>query len=149
MPAGPLSDEQREFNYERLMAADKLTRKFVDEFIDQADSMLVIQASSGGFDGDDFAEITINNVKVVLEKNEHGHFRGLHVVVVNGSSGKIEFAKVFDTYKTSSAFDEFTDNPIPEGYIVIAACQDECTASLSEKGRQWFRNMGSKSITEL
>lgn len=51
------------------------------------------------------AEILVNGEKVYIGKNESGHFRGLHVVIINVSDGKVEFAKAFDTYKTSKEFE--------------------------------------------
>ena len=61
----------------------------------------------------------------------------------------VEAAKVFDTYKTSDAFDEFISKALPEGRIIAAACKDECVSKLSQKGKQWFANMGSKEIWNL
>ena len=63
--------------------------------------LVVIQAQSSGFEGENFAKITINNVKVQVEINENCNNRGLHVVTINPKNGKIETAQVFDTYKSS------------------------------------------------
>ena len=41
------------------------------------------------------------------------------------------------------------DNGIPEGYIVIAACKDECVTKMSIKTKLWFGSMGSSLIWEL
>ena len=68
---------------------------------------LVIQAQSAGFDSGNFAKITINGEEVAMPANEHGHFRGLHVVGVNYESAKVDFAQVFDTYDNSKEFDKF------------------------------------------
>ena len=38
---------------------------------------------------------------------------------------------------------------IPDGHIVVAACKDDCVTKLSEKGKLWFENMGSKDILKL
>ena len=43
----------------------------------------VISAKSSGFNGDNLAQITIDNVPVEMEKNESGGLRGLHLVVIN------------------------------------------------------------------
>ena len=59
---------------------------------------MVCMAESAGFDNGNFAKITINGEQVKLDPNEHGHNRGLHIVVVNPEDGKIELAQVFDTY---------------------------------------------------
>ena len=92
-------------------------------------------AQSSGYNSSNIALITINNIPVIVQKNEHNHYRGLHIVVINPSNGKVEMAKVFDTYKTSNAFDNFIDERIPHGYVVIAACKDDCVTKLSRKGK--------------
>ena len=89
--------------------------------------VLVVQAISSGFDGKNDAKIMINDLPLILGKNENGNFRGLHIVTINPDDGKVAEAKVFDTYKSSYTFDEFTTHEVPEGYIVVAACMDDCT----------------------
>lgn len=84
-----------------------------------------------------------------MDKNENGHLRGLHIVVINTIYGTVETCQVFDTYKTSNNFDEFIMKDIPENYIIVAACSDECISNLSQKGKQWFSNLGSKQIWHL
>lgn len=68
---------------------------------------------------------------------------------MNPSNGLIEYNQVFDTYISSEQFDRFIEDDLPEQYIIVAACKDECTTKLSEKGRQWFSDMGSKEIWNL
>ena len=105
----------------------------------------VVQVSSAGYNGGDFAKITVNNVPIFMEKNESQHYRGLHIVLIDSNTGSIKLAKVFDTYKSSKAFDNFiTSTPIPEGYIIAAACKDDCISNLSDEAIQWFADMGSK-----
>lgn len=84
-----------------------------------------------------------------MPQNEHGNFRGLHIVVVNPFDYKIESAKVFDTYKSSVELEKFIEKAIPTGHIVVAACKDDCAKGLSWSGRKWFINMGSKEIVKL
>ena len=69
--------------------------------------VLVVQAYSAGFDAGNFALISLNGFPVPMEKNEHKHDRGLHIVVINNKTGKIETAEIFDTYKTCQKFDNF------------------------------------------
>lgn len=38
---------------------------------------------------------------------------------------------------------------IPDGFIIIASCQDECTTAMSERVKQWFEHLGSKEIRNL
>ena len=82
-------------------------------------------------------------------KNESGHFRGLHIVVINPDDGKVFFAKCFDTYKTCKGFDRFILYGAPPGFIVIAACKDDCVTFLSQDAKKWFGIMGSSAIYEL
>ena len=72
----------------------------------------------------------------------------MHIVIINPKSGKVKLAKVFDTYKTSELFDEFITG-IPQGYIVVAACKDDCWTSLTRAGQAWFLAMGSREIVNL
>ena len=77
------------------------------------------------------AEITINGDKVDCGLNENGHDRGLHLVVINPYKGNIEIAKVFDTYKSEAGMVEFLKTShIPNGFIIVAACKDECTVEM-------------------
>lgn len=64
---------------------------------------------------------------------------------------KVEYAQCFDTYKSSSEFNQFIKRVqcIPDGYIMIAACQDDCVTNLSEEAIEWFESMGSDEISEL
>lgn len=36
-----------------------------------------------------------------------------------------------------------------KGYIIIAACKDECVTNLSEPVQGWFQRMGSKDIFKV
>lgn len=93
--------------------------------------VLVIRATSSGFSGDAFAQITVNNFPVNLQKSSEANAPGLHIVVINPLNGDIEFAKVFDTSKSSKEFDEFVTSGCKEGYIIVATCEDDCTRQLS------------------
>ena len=72
--------------------------------------ILVITATSAGYDAGNETKITINEEIVKLEPNSNGHFRGLHVIVVNPNDGNIEYAQVFDTYKSSDSLQEFINS---------------------------------------
>lgn len=67
----------------------------------------MIQAESAGFEAGNYAKIIINNFQIEMQRNENGHYRGLHMVIFNPYKGVVEIAKVFDTYKSPVAFDEF------------------------------------------
>ena len=61
-------------------------------------------------------------------------------------------AKCFDTSEwgfgnDSNDFEDFITYDVPEGCIVVAACQDECARNLSDYGREWFGSMGSEDIS--
>ena len=84
--------------------------------------------------------------------NESGHDRGLHVVIINNSNGKIEFAKVFDTFKSSSQLEQFITQDfleIPPGSIIVLACKDECTKEITEGIKKWLINLGCYSMENL
>ena len=51
--------------------------------------------------------ITANEFPIVVDKNPSGHYRGLHMVIINPFTGKVEFTQVFDTYKSSTEINEF------------------------------------------
>ena len=48
---------------------------------------LIINASSSGFDGSNDSQMTINGKKVVMQPNENGNLRGLHLAVINPEQG--------------------------------------------------------------
>ena len=85
---------------------------------------------------------------VEVAKNENGQNRGLHVVVINPFNGNVESAQAYDTYETSASLDNFLNtSAIPEGYIIVAACKDDCATNLSVNAKMWFANMGSHEIS--
>ena len=84
-----------------------------------------------------------------MEKNENNHYRGLHIVVINPRNCKVETAKVFDTYNSSFEFDKLILDEIPQGHILIAACQDDCITKLSYDAKTWFTSMSSREILRL
>lgn len=105
---------------------------------------------SAGFNDGKKAMIKINDIPVKMEPNENQHLRGLHIVIVNPQDGKIETAKVFDTYESSKSLDKFLSRTgVPLGYIIVAACSDDCTANLSPKATQWLKSLGSLEIDQL
>ena len=84
-----------------------------------------------------------------MERNSNGHYRGLHVVIINSKTGQVHMARVFDTYKTSVQLDDIINNEIPPFCIVAAACKDACHENLSEEVMQWFESMGAKEIRNI
>ena len=114
--------------------------------------MFVIAASSAGYHNGNSAVVAKDNVPIPCAPNEHHHDRGLHIVLVNPSDGKVEMAQVFDTYKTSETLEVFIGGMpalLRDGMIVIAACKDDCVMNLSVKAKSWFASMGSKEIGDL
>ena len=57
------------------------------------------------------------------------------MVVLNQDDGKVESTKCFDTFKSSEEIDAFVKQGVPEGRIILAACQDECTKNLSQTAK--------------
>ena len=67
-----------------------------------------------------------------MNMNENDHYRGLHIIVMSPTTGEVDFAAVFDTYKSSEDFDMFIrDTNIEKGSLVVAACKDDCISALS------------------
>lgn len=106
---------------------------------------MVVQASSAGFDSGNYASITLNGVAVEVEPNSSQHHRGLHVVVIDPKNFKVQVAKAFDTYHSPQEMEEFIKDEIQDGFIVVAACKDDCVSRLSPKCRQWLAGMGSQA----
>ena len=50
---------------------------------------IIVQASSAGFNGGNFAAITINDEPIKVAKNCHNTLRGLHIVIINGINGNV------------------------------------------------------------
>lgn len=71
------------------------------------------------------------------------------MVLINPYNGIVELARVFDTYKSCGAFEAFIDKEIPRGYIICAACMDDCASNLSENAKRWFEMFGSKEIRNI
>lgn len=87
----------------------------------------------------------IDGVQITIAENSNGHYRGLHIVIIDPKWGTVEWARSFDTYRVCTEFDEFLDSiPKPEeNYIVCIACKDDCFTNLSDKAKEWFKIMGS------
>lgn len=114
-----------------------------------AGGVILVQALSAGFHAGNYAKITINNKPIDLQRNSSGHYRGLHVVCINPRTGEHEFAMVFDTYNYPMNFDSFIARGIPEGYIIVIACKDDCITKLSHGAKRWLTALGSKEIAKL
>lgn len=55
------------------------------------------------------ASITVNDKEVSILKNENGHDRGLYIAIINPQTGAVA-GMVFDTYESSTKFDNFIKN---------------------------------------
>lgn len=90
-----------------------------------------------------------------MDKNENGHYRGLHIVSISPLSGKVQWAEVFDTHKSSEKLERFIVNYLfrpqtaEEGEIIVVACKDECVTNLSDSVKEWFKSVGSTLIDEI
>ncbi len=62
---------------------------------------IMVTATSSGENDKDYALITVDGRDVEMMPNENGHYRGLHIAIINPYTGKVEVARVFDTYKSS------------------------------------------------
>ena len=124
--------------FQKQVIADNLNRP------DAKSKLIVVKAVSSGFHSLNFAQISINDTILKIKKNENNHYRGLHIAVINPRTGKVVQARGFDTYKSSATFDAWIGKGVKKGRIIVVACKDDCWTALSEKGKSWFRNMGSK-----
>lgn len=109
----------------------------------------MVQVTSAGMNAGNFAKITINDKLVKVHENENNHERGLHIVIINKLNGEVEYAEVFDTYKSSRKLDKFVKSQLPEGCIIVVACKDDCVTNLSMDGKMWLAAMGSSEIWRL
>ena len=118
---------------------------------DMPPGVLIIQVKSAGFLAGNTANIRVDDQLIEFDNSELRNHdqRGLHIAVINTLTGHVETAQVFDTYKSSEEFDIFVNKEIPRGFIIIAACKDECTTSLSDAAKVWFEKMGSSLIWTL
>ena len=66
--------------------------------LNNGQKFILISVSSAGFKAGNFATISINNIPIIVNSNENGHFRGLHIIMINKQNGKILYAQCFDTY---------------------------------------------------
>ena len=86
----------------------------------------MVKVISCGYEAGNYARIMINEIVVDMDVNENGHFRGLHIVVINPKNGKAKCGAVFDTYKSSEAFLGWIKKiHFNVGDIIAAACKDE------------------------
>ena len=115
------------------LASDINEKLGIHQTGDTEAKVCVIKVTSAGFNDGNMAEITINNEAVCLKNNgsRDNHRRGLHILIINPSNGNIEFGEIFDTYKSSDKFNKFISSHIPKGYVVAAACKDDCITRLS------------------
>ena len=73
------------------------------------------------------------------------------MVVINPQANfTVMISQVFDTYKLTEKLDLFIKgNYVEKGYIVVAACKDDCSTKLTTEHRNWFAEFGSKEIWNL
>ena len=50
---------------------------------DPTKKIIVVQAHSAGFEGANFAKISVNNDVIDFGPNSNDHYRGLHIAVIN------------------------------------------------------------------
>ena len=86
---------------------------------------------------------------MLYDSSEQADRRGLHLVIIDPTNGKVKSSQVFDTHKSSELLEDFINTTIPEGHIVVAACKEDCFEKLSPKVIKWFADMGSEEIGKL
>ena len=114
---------------------------------------MTVQVASCGWNYDNdggWAAIRVNELSLNIPKNENQNYRGLHLAVVDPKTSKAIIKECFDTYSSSTKLEEFiASDLVPDGFIVAAACRDDCVKSLSETTKKWFESMGSDIISDL
>lgn len=68
--------------------------------------------------------------------------------VVNPTTKKVIIHKAYDTFMSSEHLDSALES-LPFGSIVAVGVQDEGSRKLSKKAKQFFKDMGSKQISQL
>ncbi|KAJ5075806.1 hypothetical protein M0811_06668 [Anaeramoeba ignava] len=99
-----------------------------------------IKVESAGFECGNYARIYVNSI------NYSQNTRGLNFVVIDPKESIIWDSVSYDTYDGVSDchnMARFIDS-IPEGFIVLAAVQDEATARMNEEGINALRKIGAK-----
>ena len=143
------TEQDPEKDIEKVLIEEMNNIKLNENAPEGGGRVVVIQVTSAGFDHGNKAVIKVDKRPVKMNRNDDSNdFRGLNIAIIDPKDGRIRQGRVFDTYKTSEEFEKWisTEN-IPAGYIVAAACKDECTANLSDTIKNWFIGMGSSSIS--
>ena len=71
---------------------------------------------------------------------------GLHLVIINRISGKVEIAKVFNTVKESHLIDIFITKYTNKSMIIITASQTINTNTFGPNLKSWLISMGMKEL---
>ena len=50
---------------------------------------IIITATSSGYEGDNFAKITVNDVNISVDENENNTHRGMHIVIINNETNEV------------------------------------------------------------
>lgn len=69
----------------------------------------------------------------------------------------MECAIIFDTHEDSDSLDKFItynlpltkNKKVPDGFILVIACMNDCVNKLSDAFKMWLSDMGSKEIWNL
>ena len=90
----------------------------------------------------------VDGVDIPVQPNENGHFRGLHIVVINPINGKVSKAQSFDTHESSVAMGKFVAD-LEQDWIIVVACKDTCVKAMDENIVYWLANLGSREVFKL
>ena len=112
-----------------------------------------ISVESCGQHSDKCATIKINGTAVDIP-NDNGYSLGLHVVVVNQTSGAVIYRRVYDTsaeISIDSPSDHFANLIASQsnGTIVAIATKDEAIDNLSEQAKKACKSIGSVLIDQV
>lgn len=102
-----------------------------------------IEVHSAGAEGGKFAYVTVGHGRRQMDASAHR--RGYNVAVLDPERGELVEVRGFDTWANpyeAQALARFLDQ-VPEGYIVIAAVQEDGARHLTEEAVQALQRIGA------
>ena len=109
---------------------------------------IIISAMSAGYYSGSDANVSVDGQAVSIPG---GYGRGLNVIVLDESNGKVLETRVYDTDGSESESEKFASfiDGLPYGRIVAIACKDDAAAQLTKSARAACASLGSSLIDTL
>ena len=108
-----------------------------------------IEVHSAGFVNGNYARVLVNEKEVLANSQAN---RGINIVALDFETHKVVFKGTYDTYGDAKASDQLLSDfkeKLPEYCIVVAGVKDEASKRLSKNVKELFRDLGSKTISNL